>query len=85
MSTRGPESALLLERRISLEPGQRRASHFLYGYLPKGFEVSSLVQKYQRESRGLWAQSSNKWKKSGMHLGTPSVPWAEREVTWSHY
>ncbi|MHB1936408.1 MAG: GH36-type glycosyl hydrolase domain-containing protein [Acidobacteriaceae bacterium] len=85
LSAEGPESALLLERKISLKPGQSETLHFLYGYLPKGFELTSLLEKYQKEVGGLWAQSSSQWKKSGMRLSTPSEPWVEREITWSHY
>jgi Glycosyl hydrolase 36 superfamily, catalytic domain len=85
LGTRGPESALLLERKISLEPGQSKTLHFLYGYLPKGTELTALLDKYQEEVGGHWARSSNEWKRSGLRFGTPSEPWVERELTWSHY
>ncbi len=85
LDTRGPESALLLERRMNLEPGQSRTLHFLYGYLPNGVQLTSLIHKYEEESAGLWAQSSRKWKKSGLRFGTSSASWVERELAWSHY
>ena len=85
LAASGPESALLLERRLNLQPGQSRTLHFLYGYLPQGFEAAALIQKYQAGADGLWANSSRQWKESGLRLSVPSEPWVEREVTWSHY
>ena len=85
LTASGPESALLLERRVTLDPGQSRTLYFLYGYLPQGFEAAALVKKYQSGADQLWANSSRAWKESGLRLTTPSEPWVERETTWSHY
>ena len=85
LSAGGPESALLLERRINLEPGQSRMLYFLYGYLPQGFDAAALIQRYRTDADGLLANSSQQWKQSGMRLSVPSEPWVERELTWSHY
>ncbi len=85
LNSHGPDSALILERRMRLEPGQSETFHFLYGYLPKGFSLTSLVHQYEESVTGLLARSSGNWKQSGLRFETASAPWVEREVTWSHY
>src|SRR5581483_10730232 len=81
----GPRSALLLERKFALKPGESRTLTFLYGYLPSGFDLDSLATKYRKTAQSALADSSNQWKKNGLHFSTESEPWVEREVTWNHY
>ena len=85
LSAEGPESALLLERRFSLRPGESKTWRFLYGYVPRDKSLVSLVNKYRTGGSSLWAPSSGQWKKSGLRFETNSAPWAERELTWSYY
>jgi hypothetical protein len=85
ISTSGTQSALLLERRMSLRPNERRTIAFLYGYLPQGFEVENLVAKYRVDPQELWSQSSERWKKDGVRLAVPAEPWVERETSWHNY
>lgn len=85
LSASGPESALLLERKVSVGPGQTVTLHFLYGYLPKAVEAEALIDKYQLERSRFWARSTNEWKKRGPCLTVPGEPWVERELTWSYY
>ncbi len=81
----GPGSSLLLERKITLNPGESRTLTFLYGYLPQGASLDSLVNKYRRSARDAWRKSSSRWKKEGLRFRVDSEPWVEREVTWNHY
>jgi hypothetical protein len=81
----GPESSLLLERHIHLEPGESRTLHFIYGYVPQGFSAQALIRKYQTDTKSLCMRSSQQWKQSGMRLSTPEDPWVEREITWNYY
>jgi len=81
----GPESALLLERKFSLRPGESRTLTFLYGYLPSGFDLDSLATKYRNSAQSALGDSVKQWKQSGIHFATDSEPWVEREATWSHY
>jgi len=76
---------LLLERRLRLGPGESRTLYFAYGYLPEGFELNSLIEKYRKNVSTLWEGSSHHWKGDGMRLRVDSEPWVEREVTWHHY
>jgi len=81
----GPESALLLERKISLKPGEKRTLSFLYGYVAPGTDVDSLVSKYRQGAASALRKSSEEWKRRGLRFSTPEEPWVEREVTWNHY
>src|SRR5216683_2389714 len=85
LSKTGTESALLLERKLHLKPGESRTLTFLYGYLPQGSDLDSLVAKYRSSAHRAWADSSNQWKKNGLRFSTEAEPWVEREVTWNHY
>jgi len=85
LASTGPESALLLERRLRLGPGESRTLYFAYGYLPERFELNSLVEKYRNKVHTIWEDSSRHWKADGMRFRVDSEPWVEREVTWDHY
>jgi hypothetical protein len=85
VSYSGPQSALLLERRFALKPGESRTLTFLYGYVPSGFDMDSLATKYRRRAATALEDSSKQWKKSGLRFSTESEPWVAREVTWNHY
>ena len=85
LSKTGSESAMLLERKFALKAGESRTLTFLYGYLPSGFDLDSLITKYRHGAATALANSSWQWKKSGLHFSTESEPWVEREVTWNHY
>ena len=81
----GPESALLLERRTNLKPGESRTLTFLYGYLPEGADLDSLAGRYRAGAGSAWRDSSTQWKQKGLRFRTESEPWVEREITWDHY
>ena len=81
----GSESALLVERRIHLNPGQTRTLYFAYGYLPEGFDLDSLIAKYRKDMPRHLEHSSAQWKNDGLRLVTESEPWVERELTWHNY
>ncbi len=81
----GPESALLLERKFALKPGESCTLTFLYGYLPAGADVNVLVAKYRTGASSALRESSHRWKRRGLRFSTPGEPWVEREVTWNHY
>ena len=84
-SSTGSASALMLERHLSLRPRESRTLFFLYGYLPQGFEIDSLVAKYSPDPAGMLSRSSAAWKADGIRFSTPDAPWAERETSWHNY
>jgi len=79
------ESAMLLERKFQLAPGESKTLHFLYGYLPAGFELGPLVARYMKSAATAWKDSSNKWKTSGMRFSVKQEPWVARETEWNYY
>jgi Glycosyl hydrolase 36 superfamily, catalytic domain len=85
LSKGGPESALLLERKFLLKPGESRVLTFLYGYVVSGVDVDSLISKYRQQAASAFGESSAQWKKNGLRFSTPEEPWVEREITWNHY
>jgi Glycosyl hydrolase 36 superfamily, catalytic domain/Glycosyltransferase family 36 len=85
LSKTGADSALLLERKFELKPGESRTLTFLYGYLPSGFDLDSLAKKYRNSAPNALKDSSEQWKKKGLRFSTDAEPWVEREVTWNHY
>ena len=85
LASTGPEGALLLERAFHLAPGQKTTLHFLYGYLPAGFQLPALTAKYRARAAAVLQDSSAEWKQRGMRFSVPSDPWVERETVWNHY
>jgi hypothetical protein len=85
LSAKEMESAHLLERAFTLEPGQSRTIAFLYGYLPEGFTLAELLARYEADPAKRLAQSSARWKQEGIQFRTPAEPWVEREILWHNY
>ncbi len=85
LSASGPESGLLLERKFTLKPGERRTLYFLYGYLPKGTALDPLVNKYRVKPANVLAESGRQWKRNAFRFDAPSEPWIARETAWNYY
>ena len=84
LSSSGPDSALLLERRFSLKAGESKTLTFLYGYAASGFDVDTLVSKYRQSAATALGDSSAQWKKNSLRFIVPDEPWVERETTWNY-
>lgn len=76
---------LFLERAFHLAPGQSRILHFLYGYLPAGFDLHQLIAKYEPQTSTALAASCAAWKQNAPRFSVASDPWVERETIWNHY
>jgi hypothetical protein len=81
----GTHTGLLIERTLHLAPKQSQTISFLYGYLPSGFTLDTLVSKYEASKGTLLQHSSKEWKRRGMRFDVPAEPWVKRESTWNHY
>ncbi|MHA1489752.1 MAG: GH36-type glycosyl hydrolase domain-containing protein [Promethearchaeota archaeon] len=79
------DSAMLIERKIHLNAGESTTLYFSYGYLPKDFEIDTLINKYKKDLANLWIQSSKSWKKDRIELKIPNESWVDRELTWHNY
>ncbi len=81
----GTQTGLLVERTIHLKPNESRTVRFMYGYLPDGFALDSLIAKYEKSAASVLSVSSQMWKQKGMRFDVPAEPWVKREATWNHY
>jgi len=79
------ESAMILERKLHLEPEENHTLYFAFGYIPEGFEIGSLLNRYKNNLSNLWEKSSESWKNNGIKLIIPDEPWVERELSWHNY
>jgi len=79
------KSAMLLERKIQLNPNENKTIYFAYGYIPEGFEIESLLNKYKKDLNQIWATSCEYWKKNRIDLVIPDDPWVRRELLWHNY
>ena len=79
------ENAFLLQRRLTLKPGESRTLYFLYGYLPQGFSTVTLIAKYSADPAAIWPRSCAQWKANAPLFRAPAHPWVEREAIWSSY
>ncbi len=85
LDSTGPQTAMLLERTLHLEPGEHRTLDFLFGYLPAGFEAKALIDRYKLQAPTALATSSAAWKAHGVRFSVEGEPWIERETIWNHY
>lgn len=79
------QTGLLLERAFRLAPGASKTLHFLYGYLPAGYDLHELTARYTSQAGFAPATSCAAWKRSGLRFSVDSAPWVQREITWNHY
>jgi len=85
LSATGEESAMILGQKIHLQPGQTRTIYFLYGYIPEGFEIESLVKKYEMDVANTFIKSCEQWKKERIKFKIKDETWVDREVFWHYY
>ena len=85
LTASGAASGLLLERKIALKPGEQRTLYFLYGYLPEGTELTTLVNRYRGKPAKVWKDSCAQWRQAGIRFSTGSESWIGREVAWNYY
>jgi hypothetical protein len=75
--------AFLLERNLTLEPGQSGTLAFLYGYLPDGFTLDALIARYREQPETIPSTSAKLRRSSGITFRVESEPWVEREIRWN--
>ena len=76
-------SGLFLQRKLQLQPNESKTIRFAYGYLPEGFELRSLIEKYS--DNDTFAKSCNLWKKDRIELELNGEEWVDRELSWHNY
>ncbi len=85
IDTHDSPGAMLLERKLHLNPGESKTLYFMYGYLPAGFQVESLIAQYKTHAATALKDSAAAWKAKGMRFTVSSEPWVARETIWNHY
>jgi hypothetical protein len=85
LTAQDAQGAMLIERKVHLNPGESKTLHFLYGYLPAGFELEPLVARYKTTAVTSLKDSSSAWKNKGMRFSVAAEPWVARETIWNHY
>ncbi|MFW9962383.1 MAG: GH36-type glycosyl hydrolase domain-containing protein [Candidatus Sifarchaeia archaeon] len=83
-STKDSETGLLLERRLSLKPGEEQTLYFAYGYLLGGTTLESLITKFEEDPSGLLAKSCEQWNANRIQLIIED-DWVDRELSWHNY
>lgn len=79
------QGGMLLERKFSLKPGEKKTMYFAYGYLPEGIELSTLTTKYTENLTELFSQSCAKWNNNRIQLKLGDEIWVDRELHWHYY
>jgi len=55
---------------------------YIYGYIPKGFDTGSLIEKYSGDYDLLFNKSCENWKNDRISLSVPNEDWIDRELLW---
>ncbi|MHA1728246.1 MAG: GH36-type glycosyl hydrolase domain-containing protein [Promethearchaeota archaeon] len=81
------DTGMLIERKLELKPGENKTLFFAYGYLPEGFEIKSLLLKYEKNLSKLLSKSCELWKKEriSLKLTEEKDKWVDRELLWHNY
>ncbi|MFX1468232.1 MAG: GH36-type glycosyl hydrolase domain-containing protein, partial [Promethearchaeota archaeon] len=78
-------NGMFIKQKIHLDSSESQTFYFAFGYLPEGFELNSLLNKYIKDKSNLWRKSSESWKNKNMLLNIPEEPWIKRELIWHNY
>lgn len=74
--------AVIARKKLDIAAGQTRRLTFLYGYVPEGFTMSGLIQKYSAGYTGILQDNAERWKAGKVSLSVMGKPWIEREMVW---
>ncbi len=75
-------TGLFLQRKLQLQPNESKTIHFAYGYIPDGFDLPALIEKYKDDD--IFAKSCDSWKKDRIELELDEK-WVDRELSWHNY
>ena len=85
---KGRNGAIVLQRKVSLAPGQTVTVPLIYGYeasTQTDDSAESVIGRYRgRDLRALFAEQSRLCKAESMHFKVESSPEVEREVAWDY-
>jgi hypothetical protein len=81
----GPETCLILERAIKLKPNESKTLYFTYGYIPEGYDLENMIEKYRNDLPNLLKRCCEAWKQTKIECEIKEDSWIERELFWSYY
>ncbi|MHA1845600.1 MAG: GH36-type glycosyl hydrolase domain-containing protein [Promethearchaeota archaeon] len=85
MNAKGPESSLIMVRKLKLNPGEKKTLYFAYGYLSEDHDLDALISKYSHDFETLLERSCKKWMNNRITLNIPNIEWVDRELQWHYY
>lgn len=75
-------TAMIAVSPVTIPAGGCLTLTYIYGYIPDGFELTALLEKYQTGFDELFADSCSQWKKERVSLQIPGQEWIDRELLW---
>lgn len=85
LSSTASVEGMFLQREFTLAAGEEKQLYFAYGYLPDGFDLNSLYNKYKKNIQNRLKESCESWKKNRIKLVIPNENWIDRELIWHNY
>lgn len=79
------DTAMVAVSAMKLKAGEEITLTFIYGYLPDGFSVDALIQKYGENPAAAFAESCEAWKNDRIRLELAGSEWIDRELLWHHH
>jgi len=77
--------ALIIERELTLGPGEEKTIYFVYGYQEKGVDVVQLISKYRTSKEDQLSETVSAWQRNRISFKVENEPWVDRELLWHHY
>jgi hypothetical protein len=78
-------TCLILKRTVKLAPLESKTIAFAYGYIPVGFDLYQLIEKYSSDTEALFVSSLKQWAEQRIHFEIPNADWIDRETSWHYY
>jgi hypothetical protein len=81
----GKGDALMIERDLTLGPGEEKTIYFIYGYQEKGVDAGQLISKYRTTRKDQLSETVSAWQKNRISFKVENEPWVDRELLWHNY
>jgi hypothetical protein len=83
----GQESgdAFMIERSLTLGPGEEKTIYFIYGYQEEGVDIDQVISKYNIGIEDQLEKTVAAWQKNRISFKVENEPWVDRELLWDNY
>ncbi|TXT62431.1 MAG: Glycosyl hydrolase 36 superfamily [Promethearchaeota archaeon] len=81
------QSCMVLRKDFELKPKETKTLIFMYGYIPEGFGLNDLIEKYTHltQTESVLMNTLEAWKSVGPKLEVEGEKWVSREILWHYY